>query len=339
MLLLYAPIYRRVHVRSPLLATHHPHASPSSVVGVRLPTPGRSIVGAVGLGVAAGTDPAADFQPFRELCTVTAWSKNGGRRRQLYGGGECYSEWEYSFCVDTGSGTAECGYKSRTERTSCDKTTPTFVLGQGTTCWRPAPGFNPIGTSYRCGNKPLCYKIFDPADDVGTAAENSGAAFGVGLALLLAGETPLFRTWDPPTDQLIPCVASRSCHRLFYYSSILPGVLWAEPGSTIATTRATRATARDGACGRRYSSGGLPAGRWRSNDGAAAGGCPAGRQRPTGGAEYVRAGAAGHAGWHAVAGADTGRRGAGADSAGFAARDVVPNTGAGGCRLHPFGQL
>ena len=163
-----------------------------------MPTPGRSIVGAVGLGEAAGTDPAADFQPFRELCTVTAWSKNGGRRRQLYGGGECYSEWEYSFCVDTGSGTAECGYKSRTERTSCDKTTPTFVLGQGTTCWRPAPGFNPIGTSYRCGNKPLCYKIFDPADDVGTAANKGGAAFGMGLALLLVGETPLFRTRDPP---------------------------------------------------------------------------------------------------------------------------------------------
>ena len=99
-------------------------------------------------------------------------------------------------------------------------------------------------------------------------------------------------------------MSPRALARLFGCCALLLGVLWSrlseKQGSTTATARGCAS-----ACGRRYSaSGGLPAGRWRSNGGTAHGRRPAGRQRPTGRAEYVRAGAAGHAGRHAVAGAD-----------------------------------
>jgi hypothetical protein len=179
-----------------------------------LPPPGRTIVSAVGTGEAAGADPAADFRPFPELCNITSstyeWdSKCEGQLqvgRQLQMGGtscsiQCYANWQYSFCVDTGPGSAvsACGYQSRTEEklvcggpcSDCNKAaTPTFVPDQQTKCWKPAPGFNPIDTHYRCGNTPLCYKIFDPADDLKAATQKNSTLLVVGVILLLCGAEP-----------------------------------------------------------------------------------------------------------------------------------------------------
>ena len=184
------------------------------MVEVRLPPPGRTIVSAVGTGEAAGADPAADFRPFPELCNITSstyeWdSKCEGQLqvgRQLQMGGtscsiQCYANWQYSFCVDTGPGSAvsACGYQSRTEdKLVCDRpcsdcnkaATPTFVPDQQTKCWKPAPGFNPIDTHYRCGNTPLCYKIFDPADDLKAATQKNSTLLVVGVILLLCGAEP-----------------------------------------------------------------------------------------------------------------------------------------------------
>ena len=193
-----------------------------------MPPPGRTIVSAVRTGEAVGADPAADFRPFPELCTVTSstyeWDDKCERRRQLqvgrqlqYAGGgsgacddKCYANWQYSFCVDTGPGSAvsACGYQSRTEEKlvcdgpcdRCDKAaTPTFVPDQQTKCWKPAPGFNPLDTHYRCGNTPLCYKIFDPAHDLKVAADKHSFFLIVGVILLLIGaELPRFEPGTHP---------------------------------------------------------------------------------------------------------------------------------------------
>jgi hypothetical protein len=186
------------------------------------------------MGEAAGADPAADFRPFPELCTVTSstyeWdSKCEDDDMSEHCRVKCFANWQYSFCVDTGPGSAvsACGYQSRTEEklvcdsgcSRCNKAaTPTFVPDQQTKCWKPAPGFNPIDTHYRCGNTPLCYKIFDPADDLKAAKDENKMPLILGVIFLLLGETAIVRTWDPPTQhhrsltaRLIPCVASRSC--------------------------------------------------------------------------------------------------------------------------------
>ena len=197
------------------------------MVEVRLPPPGRTIVSAVRTGEAAGADPAADFRPFPELCTVTSstyeWNSKCERRRQLQVGrqlqagascsDQCYANWQYSFCVDTGPGSAvsACGYQSRTEEklvcdsgcSRCNKAaTPTFVPDQQTKCWKPAPGFNPIDTHYRCGNTPLCYKIFDPADDLKAATDESKTPLILGLIFFLLGETAICSNLGPthPAD-------------------------------------------------------------------------------------------------------------------------------------------
>ena len=184
------------------------------------------------MGEAAGADPAADFRPFPELCTVTSstyeWEYKCGQieqigysiprqlqvGRQLQAGAscsdQCYANWQYSFCVDTGPGSAvsACGYQSRTEEklvcdsgcSRCNKAaTPTFVPDQQTKCWKPAPGFNPIDTHYRCGNTPLCYKIFDPADDLKAATHENSKFLVVGVILLLLGaELPRFEPGTHP---------------------------------------------------------------------------------------------------------------------------------------------
>ena len=185
------------------------------------------------MGEAAGADPAADFRPFPELCNITSstyeWEYKCGQieqieysiprqlqvGRQLQAGAscsdQCYANWQYSFCVDTGPGSAvsACGYQSRTEEklvcdgpcSDCNKAaTPTFVPDQQTKCWKPAPGFNPIDTHYRCGNTPLCYKIFDPAHDVKAAIkENNSVTLAVGVILLLIGaELPRFEPGTHP---------------------------------------------------------------------------------------------------------------------------------------------
>ena len=123
---------------------------------------------------------------------------------------QCYANWQYSFCVDTGPGSAvsACGYQSRTEEklmcngpcSRCKKAaTPTFVPDQQTKCWKPAPGFNPIDTHYRCGNTPLCYKIFDPADDLKAATKKNSVLLVIGIFLLLIGaELPRFEPGTHP---------------------------------------------------------------------------------------------------------------------------------------------
>ena len=183
-----------------------------------MPPPGRTLVSAVRTGEAAGADPAADFRPFPELCTVTSstyeWKHKCenelGRDSCHDNPVKCYANWQYSFCVDTGPGSAvsACGYQSRTEEKlvcdgpcdRCDKAaTPTFVPDQQTKCWKPAPGFNPIDTHYRCGNTPLCYKIFDPADDLKAVTKKNSAPLVVGVVLLLIGaELPRFEPGTHP---------------------------------------------------------------------------------------------------------------------------------------------
>ena len=184
-----------------------------------MPPPGRTLVSAVRTGEAAGADPAADFRPFPELCTVTSSTYEWDNKCENEMGGsedcsvQCHANWQYSFCVDTGPGSAvsACGYQSRTEEKlvcdgpcdRCDKAaTPTFVPDQQTKCWKPAPGFNPIDTHYRCGNTPLCYKIFDPADDLKAATKKNSAPLVVGVVLLLIGaDLPRFEpgTLTPST--------------------------------------------------------------------------------------------------------------------------------------------
>ena len=173
------------------------------------------------MGEAAGADPAADFRPFPELCTVTSstyeWKHKCenelGRDSCHDNPVKCYANWQYSFCVDTGPGSAvsACGYQSRTEEklvcdsgcSRCNKAaTPTFVPDQQTKCWKPAPGFNPIDTHYRCGNTPLCYKIFDPADDLKAATDESKTPLILGLIFFLLGETAICSNLGPthPAD-------------------------------------------------------------------------------------------------------------------------------------------
>jgi len=195
------------------------------------------MMSAVRTGEAAGADPAADFRPFPQLCTVTSstyeWDSKCEDDMSEHCHYQCHANWQYSFCVDTGPGSAvsACGYQSRTEEklvcdgpcSRCNKAaTPTFVPDQQTKCWKPAPGFNPIDTHYRCGNTTICYKIFDPADDLKAAIDENKTPLIVGVILLLIGETAIVRTWDPPTQhhrsltaRLIPCVASRSCQAVW----------------------------------------------------------------------------------------------------------------------------
>ena len=190
------------------------------------------------MGEAAGADPAADFRPFPELCTVTSstyeWdSKCEDDDMSEHCRVKCFANWQYSFCVDTGPGSAvsACGYQSRTEEklvcdsgcSRCNKAaTPTFVPDQQTKCWKPAPGFNPIDTHYRCGNTPLCYKIFDPADDLKAATDENKKPLIVGVILLVIGPTAIVRTWDPPTQQPAPPIANRSADTVCRLA-LLPG--------------------------------------------------------------------------------------------------------------------
>ena len=192
---------------------------------------------AVRTGEAAGADPAADFRPFPQLCTVTSstyeWDSKCKDDMNEHCHVQCHANWQYSFCVDTGPGSAvsACGYQSRTEEklvcdgpcSRCNKAaTPTFVPDQQTKCWKPAPGFNPIDTHYRCGNTPLCYKILDPADDLKAATDENKKPLIVGVVLLVIGPTTIVRTWDPPTQQPAPPIANRSADTVCRLA-LLPG--------------------------------------------------------------------------------------------------------------------
>ena len=162
---------------------------------------GLAISGAAVLSTALARDPATDFSDMG-VCKIDNTSvtrktdssttpTGDGRQRTEY---TCNDEYVYTFCLpnsdtscyDSKTDTKQvCG--RRCEECTNTDTTPTFVDGEETQCWEPAPGKYPPPFPYVCGNTP-CYKIFDPAGEV-TAAIVLGAvllSIGVVISLIVA---------------------------------------------------------------------------------------------------------------------------------------------------------
>ncbi|CEL95465.1 unnamed protein product [Vitrella brassicaformis CCMP3155] len=137
-------------------------------------------------------NPAADFEALGRVCTI---DDIGAKQYQITGSEErdrCEEEYKYFFTV--GNGTRI--YTSRIEKQSRPGPCPvgfldlqTYAVGQTVDCWRAR---KEVSSVYQCGNKPECYKIFDPAAEAKEWAKTGvtlmiiGGAF-IGVAVLLAG--------------------------------------------------------------------------------------------------------------------------------------------------------
>ncbi|CEL97974.1 unnamed protein product [Vitrella brassicaformis CCMP3155] len=164
---------------------------------------------------AAALNPAADFEALGRVCTITHIESSAKLIRvpedhttmPAYmkthslpgdrGNVRCDVNYKYSFTA--GDGTAE--YTSWIETKSQSGLCPpapallhleTFERGDVVDCWRIRDGKGKVADSYRCGNKPHCYKIFNPVQEIkdqksdGTVFMIVGAVFfAVGLASLL----------------------------------------------------------------------------------------------------------------------------------------------------------
>ncbi|CEL97971.1 unnamed protein product [Vitrella brassicaformis CCMP3155] len=142
-------------------------------------------------------NPNDDFEALGRVCTIIDIEVNmtisGGRDNNDV---TCEDKYTYSFMAGIlGPYTSITETKSQPGRDgSCPVQTlhlETFEKGQVVDCWRIRDGKGDVAWWYRCGNKPHCYKIFNPEQDVkaqksdGTSAMAAGAAaFGVGLVVM-----------------------------------------------------------------------------------------------------------------------------------------------------------
>ena len=127
--------------------------------------------GAVVLGISASRDPEKDFNLLHYPCTVEYVNvdrRETHHRRDNRDEYECHDHYWYGFTVPERTTV----YESKEVRTKvCDNrcsrcggpTAPHFDVNETTECWQPVEGFEPE-FPYSCGNRPECYKIFDPAD-------------------------------------------------------------------------------------------------------------------------------------------------------------------------------
>ena len=156
---------------------------------------GLTISGAA-FSTALARDPATDFSDMG-VCKIYSTSvtrktesstrTENGRQRTEY---TCNDEYVYTFCLPTNL--QFCSWKSKTDTKQvcgrrCEEctntdTTPTFVDGEGTQCWEPAPGKYPPPFPYVCGNTP-CYKIFDPAGEATAAIVLGAVLLSIGVVI------------------------------------------------------------------------------------------------------------------------------------------------------------
>ena len=156
---------------------------------------GLAISGAAVLSTALARDPDTDFSDMG-VCKIdntsvtrktdSSTTRSGdGRQRTEY---TCNDEYVYTFCLpnsdtscyDSKTDTKQvCG--RRCEECTNTDTTPTFVDGEETQCWEPAPEYTP-GFPYVCGNMP-CYKIFDPAGEATAAIVLGAVLLPIGVVI------------------------------------------------------------------------------------------------------------------------------------------------------------
>ena len=119
---------------------------------------GLTISGATVLSTALKRDPATDFSDMgvckidntsvtRKTDSSTTRTQNGRQRTEY----TCNDEYVYTFCLPTNL--QFCSWKSKTDTKQvcgrrCEEctntdTTPTFVDGEETQCWEPAPDYTP----------------------------------------------------------------------------------------------------------------------------------------------------------------------------------------------------
>ena len=156
---------------------------------------GLAISGAAVLATALANDPATSFSDMG-VCKIYSTSvtrktesstrTENGRQRTEY---TCNDEYVYTFCLPTNL--QFCSWKSKTDTKQvcgrrCEEctntdTTPTFVDGEATQCWEPAPEYTP-SFPYVCGNPP-CYKIFDPAGEATAAIVLGAVLLPIGVVI------------------------------------------------------------------------------------------------------------------------------------------------------------
>mmetsp|Transcript_42390 Transcript_42390/g.52165 ORF Transcript_42390/g.52165 Transcript_42390/m.52165 type:complete len:213 (-) Transcript_42390:97-735(-) len=154
------------------------------------------VLGIVFTVQSAGVDASVDFEK-AGTCTITgvvhqarerqetSSSSSGGKTRStttLH----CWDEYTYRFSLEGSSYTAKVeelkrdfdGFGDTLCSTSVQKPA-TFSQGATVDCWKRTDTSTELSSVYTCGN-PMCYKIFDPADEVEQAQ-------GTGIIFLLIG--------------------------------------------------------------------------------------------------------------------------------------------------------
>ena len=108
-------------------------------------------------------------------------------RRKRAGGPASSVRTVYKYLFAVGNETRT--YTSRIERQSQSGPCPvgdlflqTYDAGQTVDCWRARTA--EVSSAYQCGNKPDCFKIFDPAEDAKETAE-SGVLLMIGGAVVI----------------------------------------------------------------------------------------------------------------------------------------------------------
>jgi len=130
-------------------------------------------------------NPRADFSKLPESCIIEDVIHSYREEEDGYGH-HCYDDYSYVFSYQGGRyrsrGNAALRYDGVCH--GSQRRSPVFVVGEEVPCWKP--NISPVPAQYNCGND-MCYKIFDPENEVEIAKDTGDAMEAAGLSSLLSG--------------------------------------------------------------------------------------------------------------------------------------------------------
>uniref|UniRef100_A0A7S4GLD3 Uncharacterized protein n=1 Tax=Oxyrrhis marina TaxID=2969 RepID=A0A7S4GLD3_OXYMA len=130
-------------------------------------------------------NPRADFSKLPESCIIEDVIHAYREEEDGYGY-HCYDDYSYIFSYQG------CQYRSRQNEAlrydglcrESQPRIPLFVVGEEVPCWQP--NVRPVAAQYNCGND-MCYKIFDPQNEVAIAEDTGDAMEAAGISSLVCG--------------------------------------------------------------------------------------------------------------------------------------------------------
>eukprot|EP00451_Oxyrrhis_marina_P007147 CAMPEP_0204277532 /NCGR_PEP_ID=MMETSP0468-20130131/29360_1 /ASSEMBLY_ACC=CAM_ASM_000383 /TAXON_ID=2969 /ORGANISM="Oxyrrhis marina" /LENGTH=242 /DNA_ID=CAMNT_0051254331 /DNA_START=29 /DNA_END=757 /DNA_ORIENTATION=+ len=130
-------------------------------------------------------NPGADFSRLPEACVI-ADVIHSSREEEDSHGYRCYDDYSYIFSYQGQR------YKSRQDGvlryggvcSGSQPRAPVYIVGEEVPCWQP--NTRPVAVQYNCGNQ-MCYKVFDPEEEVKIAKDTGDAMEAAGLSSLICG--------------------------------------------------------------------------------------------------------------------------------------------------------